>query len=53
MGVFAVDGEPGVPMAPHPQLPPQTDFGFRNDLQLRGISRARAASSSSGFSTSR
>jgi maltoporin len=36
--VFAVDGEPGAPANAYaPQLPAQTDLGFRNDLQLRGI----------------
>jgi maltoporin len=37
-GVFAVDGEP-VPSAvmSGPPLPARVDFGFRNDLQLRGI----------------
>ena len=32
-GAFAVDGEP----SGSPQLPSQTDFGVRNDFQLRGI----------------
>jgi len=37
-GVFAVDGEPDTTAAgTSPQLPLQIDFGFRNDLQLRGI----------------
>jgi maltoporin len=37
-GVFAVDGEPAPPPdAASPPLPAQVDFGFRNDLQLRGI----------------
>lgn len=37
-GVFAVDGEPAPPAdASSPSLPLQVDFGFRNDLQLRGI----------------
>src|SRR2546430_10454161 len=36
--VFAVDGEPAAPStATSPLLPAQIDFGFRNDLQLRGI----------------
>jgi len=35
--VFAVDGEPTSPDAASPPLPTQVDFGFRNDLQLRGI----------------
>lgn len=36
--VFAVDGEPALPStSTSPLLPLQTDFGFRNDLQLRGI----------------
>jgi maltoporin len=35
--VFAVDGEPTSPDAGSPPLPAQLDFGFRNDLQLRGI----------------
>jgi maltoporin len=36
--VFAVDGEPAPPStATSPLLPSQIDFGFRNDLQLRGI----------------
>jgi maltoporin len=35
--VFAVDGEPTSPDASSPPLPLQVDFGFRNDLQLRGI----------------
>jgi len=36
--VFAVDGEPAPPStATSPLLPAQIDFGFRNDLQLRGI----------------
>jgi maltoporin len=35
---FAVDGEPAsTGNAPSPPLPAQTDFGLRNDLQLRGI----------------
>ena len=37
-GAFAVDGEPQLPAdGTAPQLPAQTDFGIRNDLQLRGI----------------
>jgi maltoporin len=35
--VFAVDGEPTSPDASSPPLPMQIDFGFRNDVQLRGI----------------
>jgi maltoporin len=35
--VFAVDGEPTSADAVSPPLPMQVDFGFRNDLQLRGI----------------
>ncbi len=36
--VFAVDGEPAAPStATSPLLPSQIDFGFRNDVQLRGI----------------
>ena len=36
--VFAVDGEPAPPSSPtDPPLTSQTDFGLRNDLQLRGI----------------
>ena len=36
--VFAVDGEPAPPStSTSPLLPAQIDFGFRNDLQLRGI----------------
>ena len=35
--VFAVDGEPTSPDVSAPPLPLQVDFGFRNDLQLRGI----------------
>src|SRR6478752_3084139 len=35
---FAVDGEPAsTEAAPSPTLPPQSNFGVRNDLQLRGI----------------
>jgi len=35
---FAVDGEPiSTGPAPSPSLPPQVDFGLRNDVQLRGI----------------
>ena len=35
---FAVDGQPGaVVSGTDPQLPAQTDFGVRNDLQLRGL----------------
>jgi maltoporin len=34
---FAVDGEPVAGASPAPSLPPQADFGIRNDLQLRGI----------------
>jgi len=34
---FAVDGEPVGGAPPAPSLPVQTDFGLRNDLQLRGI----------------
>jgi maltoporin len=37
-GAFAVDGEPGAPGgAGSPPLPSQTDFGVRNDVQLRGL----------------
>jgi maltoporin len=37
-GAFAVDGEPAQPASPtDPPLTSQTDFGLRNDLQLRGI----------------
>src|SRR5205823_348924 len=37
--VFAVDGEPatGTNAGSAPPLPDRLDFGFRNDLQLRGI----------------
>ncbi len=36
--VFAVDGEPQAPSGgTDPLLPAQTDLGFRQDLQLRGI----------------
>ena len=35
--VFAVDGEPSSPRRARRRLPLQIDFGFRNDLQLRGI----------------
>jgi maltoporin len=35
--VFAVDGEPVSMQERAPSLPLQVDFGFRNDLQLRGI----------------
>ncbi len=36
--VFAVDGEPAPPStSTSPLLPSQIDFGFRNDVQLRGI----------------
>jgi maltoporin len=35
--VFAVDGEPSSADVSSPPLPMQIDFGFRNDLQLRGI----------------
>jgi maltoporin len=35
---FAVDGEPAsTGQTSSPSLPPQADFGIRNDLQLRGI----------------
>jgi maltoporin len=35
---FAVDGEPiSTGPAPSPSLPPQNQFGVRNDVQLRGI----------------
>jgi maltoporin len=35
---FAVDGEPGMPLAStDPLLPDRIDFGVRNDVQLRGI----------------
>jgi len=34
---FAVDGEPVASQSPAPSLPPQSNFGIRNDLQLRGI----------------
>ena len=34
---FAVDGEPVAGASPGPSLPPQSNFGVRNDLQLRGI----------------
>jgi maltoporin len=34
---FAVDGEPVSADATSPPLPARTDFGVRNDLQLRGI----------------
>jgi len=35
---FAVDGEPAsTGQTSSPSLPPQVDFGVRNDLQLRGI----------------
>ncbi len=34
---FAVDGEPVAGTSPAPSLPPQSNFGVRNDLQLRGI----------------
>ncbi|HKO53240.1 MAG TPA: carbohydrate porin [Polyangiaceae bacterium] len=34
---FAVDGEPVAGQSPAPSLPPQSSFGIRNDLQLRGI----------------
>src|SRR6266700_1906109 len=38
LAVFAVDGEPAAPStATSPLLPAQIDFGFRNDVQLRGI----------------
>jgi maltoporin len=37
-GVFAVDGEPAPPAdSTSPQLPAQSDFGMRHDLQLRGF----------------
>jgi len=36
-GAFAVDGEPVPATSPAPSLPPQSNFGVRNDLQLRGI----------------
>ena len=35
--IFAVDGEPTSMQERAPSLPLQVDFGFRNDLQLRGI----------------
>lgn len=34
---FAVDGEPVAAASPAPSLPPQSNFGLRNDIQLRGI----------------
>ena len=35
---FAMDGEPAsTGPSPSPTLPPQSNFGVRNDLQLRGI----------------
>jgi maltoporin len=34
---FAVDGEPVAGASPAPSLPPQNNFGIRNDIQLRGI----------------
>jgi len=34
---FAVDGEPVAGVSPAPSLPPQNNFGIRNDIQLRGI----------------
>ncbi len=35
-GLFAVDGEPAT-TGTDPPLPAQIDFGFRSDIQLRGI----------------
>jgi maltoporin len=35
--IFAVDGEPARTGGDLPQLPDKADFGFRHDLQLRGI----------------
>ncbi|HYQ01919.1 MAG TPA: carbohydrate porin [Polyangiaceae bacterium] len=34
---FAIDGEPVAGVSPAPSLPPQNNFGIRNDIQLRGI----------------
>jgi maltoporin len=49
-GVFAVDGEPAMPAdATSPQLPSQTDFGIRNDLQLRGIRPYQSGELQLGF----
>ena len=49
-GAFAVDGEPAMPTdATSPQLPSQTDFGIRNDLQLRGIRPYQSGELQLGF----
>jgi hypothetical protein len=49
-GAFAVDGEPAMPAdATSPQLPSQTDFGIRNDLQLRGIRPYQSGELQLGF----
>jgi maltoporin len=48
--VFAVDGEPAPPSDPTaPLLPAQTDFGFRNDVQLRGIRPYQSGELQIGF----
>ena len=43
--VFAVDGQPNG----SPQLPMQIDFGFRNDVQLRGIKPYESGEFQVGF----
>ena len=47
--VFAMDGEPAASGGNFPQLPAQTDFGVRNDLQLRGIKPWQSGELQLGF----
>jgi maltoporin len=49
-GLFAVDGEPGPPAEMYaPLLPLINDFGFRNDIQLRGIKPYESGELQVGF----
>ena len=48
-GAFAVDGEPANSVGDEPQLPSQTDFGVRSDLQLRGIRPYQSGELQLGF----
>jgi len=49
-GLFAVDGEPAPPSdSTTPLLPLINDFGFRNDIQLRGIKPYESGELQLGF----